>query len=144
MPDVRNCRRCGRIYNYIGGIPICSTCKEQDEEDFKRVKQYLYDNPGASLTEVSTVLEISVEKIRIYLKDGRLEIINNEGNMILECESCGRAIKTGRFCDSCIQGLHKDLKQVASQMSSSVSRTQNTEKKSSGVGMRYLNKDLKK
>lgn len=142
MPDVRNCRRCGKIYNYIGGPPICPVCKDQDEVDFKNVKEYLYKNPGATMSEISTVLEISVEKIKTYLKDGRLEIINNEGNMILECESCGKAIKTGRFCNECSSGLSKDLRSTASQISSSISAAEAAAKKA--IGMRYLNKDEKK
>jgi flagellar operon protein (TIGR03826 family) len=142
MPDVRNCRRCGRIYNYIGGAPICQLCKEQDEVDFKNVKEYLYKNPGATLSEVSTVLEISVEKIKGYLKEGRLEIINNEGNMVLECETCGKAIRTGRYCESCSSGLSKDLRSTASQMNSSMSALDAASKKA--IGMRYLNKDEKK
>ncbi|MCX8129899.1 MAG: MerR family transcriptional regulator [Clostridia bacterium] len=141
MPDVRNCRRCGKIYNYIGGAPICPVCREMDEEDFKKVKEYLYKNPGATLSEVSTVLEISVEKIKGYLKEGRLEIINNEGNLVLECESCGKAIKTGRFCDECSKGLAKDFQSTASQMSSSASQAEAAKK---SIGMRYLNKDIKK
>ena len=142
MPDVRNCRRCGRIYNYIGGPPICPVCKEQDEEDFKRVKEYLYKNPGASMSELSTVLEISVEKIKLYLKDGRLEIINNEGNMVLECESCGKAIKSGRLCEECSRGFANEFKSTASQISSSLSEAEAA--KTKAIGMRYLNKDGKK
>ena len=141
MPDVRNCRRCGKIYNYIGGPPICQTCKDQDEVDFKSVKEYLYKYPGASLSEVSTELNISVERIRGYLKDGRLEIINSEGNMILECETCGKAIKTGRFCTDCSAGLSKDLRATASQMGSS---KQSGAEDKKAIGMRYLNKDEKR
>lgn len=142
MPDVRNCRRCGKIYNYIGGPPICPTCKDLDEVDFKNVKEYLYKNPGATLSEVSTVLDISIEKIKTYLKDGRLEIIGNESNMVLECETCGKSIRTGRFCDGCSAGLSKDFKSTASQMSSSMSAAEAANRKA--IGMRYLNKDVKK
>jgi len=140
MPDIRNCRRCGRVFNYIGGAPICPACREQDEADFKRVKEYLYKNPGATLSEVSTILEVSVEKIRAYLKEGRLEIIGGEGNMILECENCGKAIKTGRFCEECAKELEKDLKSTASQMSKNLS----SDMSKKAVGLRYLNKDLNK
>jgi flagellar operon protein (TIGR03826 family) len=142
MPDVRNCRRCGKIYNYIGGQPICQICKDQDEGDFKRVKEYLYQNPGATLSEVSTVLEVSVEKIKAYLKDGRLEIVGSDSNMVLECETCGKSIKTGRYCNDCSSGLSKDLRSTASQMSSSMSAAEAAAKKV--IGMRYLNKDEKK
>jgi flagellar operon protein (TIGR03826 family) len=140
MPDVRNCRRCGHIFNYIGGIPICPTCKGQDEEDFKRVKSYLWDNPGATLSEVSTVLEITVEKIKGFLKEGRLEIIGGEGNMVLECEKCGKAIKSGRLCDDCTRGLSNELRSTAKEMSA-VSEAEKDAKKA--IGMRYLNKDGK-
>jgi len=64
MPDIRNCKRCGRLFNYIGGRPICQDCKKQDEEEFKRVKEYLYEHPKASIIEVSNALDISVQKIR--------------------------------------------------------------------------------
>jgi flagellar operon protein (TIGR03826 family) len=141
MPDVRNCRRCGKIYNYIGGAPICPLCREADEENFKRVKEYLYKNPGATMSEVSTILDISVERIKAYLKEGRLEIINNEGNLILECESCGKAIKTGRFCDDCSNGLIKGLRSTASKMNVGPSGADASKK---AIGMRYLNKDIKK
>lgn len=139
MPDVRNCRRCGRIFNYIGGAPICPSCKETDEEDFKRVKEYLYKNPGASLSIVSADLEISVEKIRGFLKEGRLEIIGEEGNLVLECEACGKAIKTGRYCDDCAKNLTRDLRSTAKSMNNELSQSQQSKEK--GIGMRYMNKD---
>ena len=138
MPDVRNCKRCNRIYNYIGGAQICPSCKDLDEIDFKRIKEYLYENSGASLSEVSTVLDISVEKIKGFLKDGRLEIVGNEGNMALQCESCGTAIKTGRLCNECAKELQREFKITARQMGKSISDAENTKK---AVGMRYLNKD---
>ena len=141
MPDVRNCRRCGRIYNYLGGQPICPVCREADEQDFRRVKNYLYQYPGASISQVSKELDISVEKIKSYLKDGRLEIIGeNTGNLMLECENCGKSIKSGRFCDACSQELSKELRSTADKINSNISKTKTQQK---GIGMRYLNKDDK-
>lgn len=138
MPDVRNCRRCNKIFNYLGGPPICFDCKQQDEENFKRVKEYLYDNPKASLFEVSKELEISVQQIRAYLKEGRLEIIGAGGNMFLECERCGKSIATGRFCESCAKEVTDDLKSAAGQMGNSSTEAASARK--SG-GMRYLHKN---
>jgi flagellar operon protein (TIGR03826 family) len=142
MPDVRNCRRCGRIYNYIGGAPLCLSCKEQDEVDFKKVKEYLYDNPKASLTQVSVELDISVEKIKRFLKDGRLEIAGDEGNLVLECENCGRSVKTGRYCQECERSLTSGLRSAASEFKSELDSVK-TEKNSS-FGMRYMNKGYEK
>jgi flagellar operon protein (TIGR03826 family) len=139
MPDVRNCRKCGRLFNYIGGAPICQDCKKQDEEDFARVKEYLYKNPGASMSMVSEDLEMSVEKIKRFLKEGRLEITGDDGNMILECENCGKSIRSGRFCDECERNLAMGFKSAASQIKSELDIEMDSAKK--GIGMRYLNKE---
>ena len=140
MPDVRNCKRCNKIYNYIGGAPVCQDCKQQDEVDFKRVKEYLYEHSGASLFEVSKELEISVKQIKAYLKEGRLQIVGDSGNMFLECERCGKSISTGRFCNDCSKEVTSDIKSVAEQMSGSVN-DEAAEKRANG--MRYLNKNDK-
>jgi len=141
MPDLRNCRRCGKMFNYIG-VPICPTCVESDEADFKRVKEYLYQNPGASMSEVSSVLEISIEKITRYLRDGRLEIVGGSGNMILHCESCGKSINSGRFCDMCSNDLSKGFKSTADQLSKSANNSNDETKRT--AEMRFLNKNEKR
>ncbi|MGI6776726.1 MAG: MerR family transcriptional regulator [Acetivibrionales bacterium] len=138
MPDVRNCRKCGKIFNYLGGVPICPVCKQEDEEDFKRVKQYLYDNPGASMSQISTELDISVEKIKRYLKEGRLEIIGEESNLVLECESCGKSIRTGRFCAECERELARGFQETANRMSTSRSAAERRSE------FKYLHKETKK
>lgn len=140
MPDIRNCKRCGKIYNYIGGPPICPACREKDEEDFKRIKEYLYQYPGATLSEVSSTLDISVEKIKRFLKEGRLEIVENGGNIILECEKCGKAIRTGRYCKECEKELSNDLSATARKISESLPQPRSSSKE---VEMRYLNKNIK-
>lgn len=139
MPDVRNCRRCGKIFNYLGGEILCPVCKQQDEEDFKRVKDYLYEYPGATMSQIATDLEISVEKIKRYLRQGRLEIIGNEGNLILECEMCGKSIKSGRYCDICEKELSGNLKSLADKMSRDISQTIDSSGK-----LKFLYKDTPK
>lgn len=138
MPDVRNCRKCGKIFNYIGGAPICPACREKEEEDFQKIKKYLYENPGASLTQVSTELEVSVEMIKRFLREGRLEIANDDGNLLLECENCGKAIKTGRYCPECERILASVFKSAADQMKLDLDSRGTADRRS--LGLRYLNK----
>lgn len=139
MPDVRNCRKCGKIFTYLGGAPICPACKQVDEEDFKRIKEYLYKNPGAGLNQVSVELDIGVEKIKRFLKEGRLEIVSTEGNMFLECENCGKSIKSGRYCDDCEKDMAANFKSTAAQMKSELDGISDSTRKA--IGMRYLNKE---
>ena len=35
--DVRNCKECGRLFNYIGGQRLCPACKDKLEEKFAQV-----------------------------------------------------------------------------------------------------------
>lgn len=141
MPDVKNCKRCGRIFNYLGGPMICPVCKDQDEVDYRRVKEYLYDKPGAPMSEVSTVLDVSIEKIKRFLKEGRLEIKGDDANFILECESCGKSINTGRLCKECERTLHADLRSTFHEMSNKQQSVKGHNHKD--IEMRYLRKDNK-
>lgn len=108
--DLRNCTKCGRVFSY-NGVPICSRCSNTDEEDFKRVKEYLYDNPGATVMEVSEETGVSEKQILRYLRESRIEI-RDENNIFLDCERCGKPIKSGRFCDTCVGELQKEFGSV--------------------------------
>lgn len=140
MPDIRNCRKCGRIFNYIGGEPICPICRQADEEEFQRIKKYLYEYPGATLSQVSTELGISVEKIKKFLREGRLEIAGDDGNMILECEKCGKSIKSGRFCAECEREMASGFKSAAKKMKDEIKTS--SDHYSPNFAVRYKNKDI--
>jgi len=107
--DVRNCSRCGSIYAY-DGFNICLKCRREDEEDFKKIKEYLDEYPGANISEVESETGVNSKKIIEFLKQGRLEV-GDEANVILSCERCGAAIKTGRFCEKCTIEMQKEFKQ---------------------------------
>mgnify|MGYP000990056772 CR=1 FL=1 len=107
--DIRNCTRCGKIYAY-DGFNICLKCRREDEDDFEIVKEYINENPGATISEVSEATEIDSKKIIEFLRQGRLEI-KDENNIILKCERCGASIKTGRFCDKCVLEMQREFKQ---------------------------------
>ncbi|KNY28631.1 MerR family transcriptional regulator [Pseudobacteroides cellulosolvens] len=139
MPDIRNCKRCGQIFNYVGK-QICPDCLKVDEDDFKRVKEYLYKYPGTSMSKVSEDLEISMQKITRYLREGRLEIVGDEANMVLSCEGCGKSIRSGRFCDACSGGLAKDFQKTAAEINETIASSPTGNK---GFEMRFLNKNAK-
>lgn len=111
--QIRNCIRCGKLFNYMGK-PICSVCIEQDEKDFERVKEYIYDHPKCSMTEVSKETGISIKKITKFLKEGRLEVVDGAVGW-LTCESCGKEIKSGRFCKECANRLKNTLYEVSNR-----------------------------
>jgi uncharacterized protein YjcR len=100
MVKIINCTSCGRFFESNGWHNKCFTCTERDEKDFHRIREYLYVNPGGKVFEISNKLDISVSKIKRYLREGRLEIIE-ENNLFLRCEHCGKPICSGVYCEDC-------------------------------------------
>ena len=39
--NLRNCRQCGQVFNYMAGNMICPKCREEAEKKFQEVKDYL-------------------------------------------------------------------------------------------------------
>lgn len=108
--ELINCIKCGRVFAY-NGSEVCSRCSGSDEEDFKKVKEYLYDNPGATIVEVAEETGVEEKKILRYLRESRIEIRESD-NMLLDCERCGAPIRSGRFCDPCVAKMQKEFNSV--------------------------------
>lgn len=106
--DVRNCRSCGRLFNYMGGKPICSSCEKKLEEKFREVKSYLDENPHASVGRVAEDNEVTVKQIKQWVKEDRLVLSEASVDGVL-CEQCGTPIRSGRFCDRCKAYIQNEL-----------------------------------
>lgn len=91
---------------------VCPVCAPLDEEDFRKIKEFLMVYPGASSYEVMRHTGVSLKQIKRYLREERLEIVgDNKG--FLRCELCGKPLNSGRFCDNCYrEGIAMELKGV--------------------------------
>lgn len=107
--DVRNCRKCGRIFNYVLGVPICPACKEKMEAKFQEVKEYIRDNKGATIPEISEVCEVETSQIHQWIREERL-VFADDSPIGINCENCDAMIKTGRFCEKCKAEMVNSLK----------------------------------
>lgn len=106
--EVRNCKGCGKLYNYLSGPPLCPSCAKALDLKFEEVKEYVYDHPRVDMQEVSEVMEVSIAQIKQWIRDERLSFA--EDSMIgIECEGCGVTIRTGRHCKACKDKLAKGL-----------------------------------
>ncbi|MDO5293289.1 MAG: flagellar protein [bacterium] len=102
--DVRNCKSCGKLFNYFGGQQFCPICLNELEEKFKVIKDYIYDHPEADVQEISTEFQVGIPIIHRWIREERLSFSENSA-IGLECEGCGVTIKTGRFCKKCKNDL---------------------------------------
>lgn len=108
--DVRNCKSCGNLFNYTGRN-ICPACVKKLEERFSTVKEYIRENPGASIAQVAEETEVSVNQIRNWIREERL-ILTEESAIGIECERCGKPIRFGKMCEDCKRKVTKDLKGI--------------------------------
>ncbi|SKC55925.1 MerR family transcriptional regulator [Maledivibacter halophilus] len=107
---VRNCKECGKLFQYDGISKLCYRCRKKDDEDFRKVKEYLYENPKETITVVSEETQVPEDKILRYLREGKLEIVGENPGILLDCESCGKSIRTGRYCEQCARALERGFK----------------------------------
>lgn len=140
MPEVRNCRRCKRIFNYVMGPQICEACKKVEEDDFEKVREFVKEFPGATIQEVSAATEVSTALIYRFLREGRLEV-SDESPITLQCENCGVRIRSGRFCVECSKKLARDMMNAGRRLDDAL-RSQ-VSKDKDNVGLRYLHGERK-
>ncbi|MBD5531425.1 MAG: flagellar protein [Lachnospiraceae bacterium] len=106
--NVRNCRKCGRIFNYVAGPHICPACREKQEEKFQEVKNFIRDNKDATINVVSEECDVEIPQIQQWIREERLAF-SDDSPIGVSCENCGAMIKTGRFCEKCKKGMANDL-----------------------------------
>ena len=109
--DVKNCRRCKRLFNYLAGPQICPACREEIEAEFQKVKKYLFDNRNATIAQVAEECEVDEHQIRQWVREERLEFSSGIDAGVV-CENCGTPISTGRFCEKCKTSMMNDLASV--------------------------------
>lgn len=137
--NVKNCRKCGRIFNYIAGPCVCPSCREALEADFQRVKEYIRAHAGATITEVAEECDVEPAQIHQWLREERLEIAEGSA-IVLRCESCGAPIKSGKYCEKCKRELAHGLSSAIKTTPAPTSeRNSPLDSRESGR-MRYLNK----
>ena len=73
--DVRNCRKCGRIFNYVMGPIMCPACVEAQEAKFQTVKTYIRENPGVGVPEVARECDVETSQIYQWLREERLQLV---------------------------------------------------------------------
>ena len=105
--DVRNCKNCGKLFQYVGK-PICPACYKKLEDKFFEVRDYIYANPTANMAKVSEEMDVPIQQIKRWVREERLSFSKDSG-ITISCEKCGKPILTGRFCAECKNSMRNNL-----------------------------------
>ena len=127
--DVRNCRMCGKLYNFIGGPyrNLCPNCIEKMEEKFDEVKEYIEEHKAATINEVSEECDVSSRQIEQWIREERL-MIAEDSPIGIRCERCKNKIANN----------------LGSMYGESNAAVESMEKRASAEAkMRFLDKDNK-
>lgn len=98
--NVRNCKKCGKLFNYVAGPPICPVCREAIEKKFEEVREFVRKNKVASMKEISENCHVEERQIEQWVREERL-VFASDSPIKLFCETCGAPIFTGRYCGKC-------------------------------------------
>lgn len=67
-----NCPICGKLFEKQAFYEVCSECFLQNQKDFSKVRDFLYANPNKNILEVADATGVSINRIREFLRQGRL------------------------------------------------------------------------
>lgn len=133
--EVRTCRTCGRLFNYVTGPTRCPSCADALEKKFQEVKSYIWEHKTATLQEISEANDVSVNQLKQWVREERLSF-TDDSPVGLECESCGATIKTGRYCPNCKGKMTNTLKSALPQKE--IAPPPRKDKRDGKDRMRYL------
>ena len=135
--NVKTCKRCRRMFNYVVGPQICPDCQKKMEEEFQTVKKYIQEHPNCDIRTVAKECEVDPNQIRQWVKEERLEF--TAAAIDLVCEKCGKPIVTGRFCVECKNSMANTLND---SIASSLKAQKQPEKPTAPAGnkMRFIKK----
>ena len=132
--EVRNCKGCGRLFNYIGGVPLCGDCKAKLEEKFGEVKKYIEENKHATIPEVAEAMDVSQRQITQWIREERLAFADDSA-ITLSCEACGAPVRTGRYCEACKTEMTRNF---GNMYKSAATPPSPTKDRRESARMRYL------
>lgn len=113
---IRNCIQCGKVFLTQDREELCGDCKAKFYELEKIVVDYVKENPGVSMTEVSEATGVSKKLIQRMAREGVFADVPMGENFTFPCASCGKPIKTGTYCTSCLTRLRQETKRAAERM----------------------------
>lgn len=113
--NLKNCSRCGKIY-VENSARLCPDCVEQEEEDERKIVEYLRDVVDhASVEQIHEATGVAIKVINRMIKQGRI-VTNGTVSISFPCEGCGTPITSGQYCSSCsnerlktMEGLKKSI-----------------------------------
>jgi len=107
--SVDNCKRCGRLFQRALH-PMCPVCLEFIQKQKMAMFDFVQENPGVSIEEISQRFDISTKEIESMLFSGAFGTANQL--IKTQCAKCKCEMtalnRVGYFCYSCNTRVEKE------------------------------------
>ncbi len=110
-----SCKSCGRIFNSNFDNRICPQCQSNAKNEFYKVKQFIRDNRGVNLSDVSDNCGVTVNQIKGWVSDDKLAYSEEKDMSIVNCKECGKIFNYtfgDKICASCKKRMDDDFQKV--------------------------------
>ncbi len=90
--SVVSCKGCGGIFAFLPR-GLCAECIDRREESFHAVRDYLRDNPGASVIAACTETGVEERLVAEFIREGRLQIADHSSSETLQDQMAKEALR---------------------------------------------------
>ena len=108
------CNICRMPFQSLGS-PTCTECSTKVDQEFIKVRDYIYDNPNSKMDKIVEETGVPKSTILHLLKEGRLSLDTPDTEGLLICEVCKEPITSGRMCYQCKKKVQADMLKTSSR-----------------------------
>ncbi|AGB41285.1 hypothetical protein Halha_1340 [Halobacteroides halobius DSM 5150] len=70
--SLQKCSKCGTVFiNQHTDRELCSDCFTKERDNFRKVRDYLWDHTGATVEEIAQETGVKEKIIRRFIREGR-------------------------------------------------------------------------
>lgn len=95
-----NCKECGGLFVQVSR-DICDRCFKEQEAILQKVQQYIKEHPNLSVGKLAEATGVDEALVLKFIRENRLVLSSSSVETLLNCESCGTPIVSGRLCAMC-------------------------------------------
>lgn len=128
------CKMCSRPMNIDEKKDTCPFCEENML--FREVRDFIRNNDVTEY-QLSERFNISPDKVKAWIKEGRIEYVQAGGDKIVgsRCQRCGAAVSFGSLCPACLRLMNGEKRRQGVAVFNPANRD--------GSKMRYMGNDDK-
>ena len=103
LRPMKMCAGCGTPFTPLANEDFCYKCRNTTSSKEADVIDYIRDNPGVSILDVSRRTKLSKNALIKMAHEGRFAGLVLNKDFGYPCPGCGKLITFGTYCPDCFQ-----------------------------------------